>query len=262
MKTIKLIICLLFLGVFSFTSCTKDDTPNSNPVEDNDSDKMPDEPEEPSDPFKDYSVKTNKSGTLVIGDVFNLYAGKGVKHGDNSSGEFTKFDFSAGIGKKTDSSTEWDIAMRGTTIIINGGSKVVKFDKNELERTGNAAAYVADAYFDDVTTVDIAALKQDSSEGWAIPIASGNGWYSYSMQTHIITPIPKRTLVFRTRDGKNYVKVEILTYYKDYKNDTGDLTTARYYTFKYEYQTVADKASFETTFSNNLCKNELSNENF
>ena len=36
------------------------------------------------------------------------------------TGEFVKFDFST--GKTTTSNTDWDIALRGTTILVNGGA--------------------------------------------------------------------------------------------------------------------------------------------
>ncbi len=159
------------------------------------------------------------------------------------SGEFTKFDFAS--GQTTTSTTEWDIAFRGTTIIINGGSSFGATD--EPERTGNAAVYIQDGTFESVSTVDTPNLQQDSEEGYAIVTGSGNGWYTYNPANNSISPTPGKVIVIRTRDGK-YAKIEILSYYKDAPEDiTLDIATndARYYTFNYTYQPNEGTTTFE-----------------
>ena len=132
------------------------------------------------------------------------------------------------------SDTEWDIAFRGTSIIINGGTSLGTND--EPERTGNAGAYIADGTFASITEVDTSLLGQDSEAGYAIPSGSGNGWYIYNPQAFLITPIAGKVLVFRTRDGK-YAKVEILSYYENAPDNPDAMTDAsRYFTFNYIYQ--------------------------
>ncbi len=61
--------------------------------------------------------------------VSNLYAPQtgGQGSGEDISGEFTKFSFS--LGTTTTSETEWDIAFRGTSIILNGGSSMGTIDE-------------------------------------------------------------------------------------------------------------------------------------
>ena len=175
--------------------------------------------------------------------VLNLFAPQTGGQGDPVSGEFAKFDFNS--GQTTTDADEWDIAFRGTTIIVNGGVSLGTTD--EPERTGNAGAYIATGTFGEILEVTPDQFNQDSSEGYAIPSGSGNGWYNYNFMTNTIEPIPGKILVFRTRDGR-YAKVEILSYYKDAPEDITPEIAAndlRYYTFNYVYQPNAGETSFE-----------------
>jgi hypothetical protein len=170
----------------------------------------------------------------ISGRVENLHAPQ-VGFGDGS-GPFTKFSFKTGA--KTDSETDWDIAFRGRTIIVNGGAASGLTD--EPTRNGDAAAYIASGTFDDIDSVNIDELKQDSTQGLAIPTGSGNGWYNYTGDPdHLIVPIAGKILVFKTRDGK-YAKIEMLSYYED--SDTSN--DPRYLTFKYAYQANEGVATF------------------
>jgi len=205
MKTIKLLTLLaIFVG---FSSCSSDD----------------------DDPVV-LQVESEK--------VTNLYAPQiGGDQGQPASGEFVKFDFSTGL--VTTSSTDWDIAFRGTKIAINGGTSSGLTD--EPDRTGNAAAYLATGTFADVTNVDTDLLEPDSVNGLVL-----NNWYTYAgPPTHAINPIPGKILVIRTRDGK-YAKVEILSYYKDSpENPDSNIHDERYYTFDYVYQPNEGVTTFE-----------------
>ena len=60
------------------------------------------------------------------------------------------------------------------------------------------------------------------------------------LMTNLVTPIPGKVIVFKTRNG-NYAKIEILSYYKDQDN-TQD---SRYYTFNYIYNPNTGDTSFE-----------------
>lgn len=174
--------------------------------------------------------------------VSNLFAPQTGGQGQGPiSGEFTKFDFAT--GGETTSDTEWDIAFRGTTIIVNGGESQGTTD--EPGRTGNAGAYIALSTFDEVTDVEEELFDQDSVSELAISTGSDNGWYNYNFMTNVVSPLAGRILVFRTRDGK-YAKVEILSYYKDAPaNPDGFVDESRYYTFNYVYQPNEGVASFE-----------------
>ena len=87
MNTFKfLTLAVLFIG---FTSCSSDDDNSTTQLE-------------------------VESQTIT-----NLYAPQLGGQGQPTSGAFTKFDFAT--GQTTTSETDWDIAFRGTSIIVNGG---------------------------------------------------------------------------------------------------------------------------------------------
>ena len=165
--------------------------------------------------------------------VEDLHAPQEGGQGQPISGLFAKFDFESGL--QTESDSEWDVAFRGTSIIVNGGTSLGSAD--EPERTGDAGVYIFDGTMTEMTAVETSLIIQDSADGYAIISGSGNGWYTYAgAPTYLISPTPGKILVFRTRDGK-YAKMEILSYYlgapenPDAMSDPG-----RYYTFNYVYQ--------------------------
>ena len=148
------------------------------------------------------------------------------------TGKFEKFSFSEGDTVNHDN---WDVAFSGTTIIVNGGDR---YSVNQPERTGNAAVYIATGVMSDIRTVDLSKLEQDNTSGPAIVDdlgISGNGWASYDMSTHIISPIAGRILVFRTHDNK-YAKMEILYFYDSPDPQPSEGDYGGFYTFNYVYQ--------------------------
>lgn len=204
MNTIKfLTLAVLFIG---FTSCSSDDD-NGTPQQQVESE-----------------------------TVSNLYAPQNGGQGQGEiSGEFTKFNFSQGT--TTTSETDWDIAFRGTTIIVNGGTSLGTID--EPVRNGQAAGYIAESNFADVVSVNTELLAQDSEEGYVL-----SGWYTYNPQFHIINPTPGRILVIKTHDGK-YAKMEITSYYED-STPNAEIapTNYQYYNFNYVYQPNEGVATF------------------
>ncbi|MBD1260525.1 HmuY family protein [Maribacter polysiphoniae] len=197
MKTFKISI-LLAISILGLSSCSDDDDPVLLDVESS--------------------------------QVTNLHAEQTSDYTTSPptvAGEFIKFDFSS--GNTTESSTDWDIAFRGTSILVNGGEAMGLV--SEPERTGEAAAYIVDDTFASVLSISEGSFVQDSAEEFAITSGSGNGWYTYDSTTHIITATAGKILVFRTADG-HFAKVEILSYY--YDGDTSN--DSQYYTFNYVYQ--------------------------
>jgi len=202
MNTIKTTQLLALLTLFiGFTSCSDDDT---------------------------VSLLAIESET-----VSNLHAPQTGGQGQPVSGAFTKFDFAT--GQTTTSDTNWDIAFRGTSIIVNGGTTLGTND--EPNRTGNAAVYIANGTMASVTNVDASLFEQDSDTGYAISTGSGNSWYTYAgPPTHLITPTPGKILVVKTHKGL-YAKVEILSYYKDAPaSPDAFVDETPYYTFNYVFQ--------------------------
>ncbi|WP_024768105.1 HmuY family protein [Aquimarina macrocephali] len=157
--------------------------------------------------------------------------------GNPVGGVFTKFDFET--GKITTSDTDWDVAFRGTNIAVNGGT--VTGVAEEPARNGSVGAAVVTGTFAGVTSAKDVTFSQDADTVFAIPTGSDNGWYNYAgPPTHLISPIPGKILVFKTRNG-NYAKVEILSYYQD--EDTSK--KSQYYTFNYVYNPNKGETSFE-----------------
>ena len=165
--------------------------------------------------------------------VEDLHAPQEGGQGQPISGLFAKFDFESGL--QTESDSEWDVAFRGTTLIVNGGTSLGSAD--EPERTGDAGVYIFDGTMTEMTAVETSLIIQDSADGYAIISGSGNGWYTYAgAPTYLISPTPGKILVFRTRDGK-YAKMEILSYYLGApENPDAFSDPSRYYTFNYVYQ--------------------------
>lgn len=173
--------------------------------------------------------KTPVSAPIVSKQVKNLYAPQTGGQGQGAiSGEFVKFSFAEG---KTVTNDNWDIAFRGTAIIVNGGATIGLTD--EPNRTGNGALALESGIFADITKAPADAnFKQDAKENHALTAVSNKGWYSYDFTTHLINPIAGKVIVVKTHNG-HYAKMEIVSYYKD--TDATKRENARYYTFNYVY---------------------------
>ena len=170
--------------------------------------------------------------TLTTQTHKNLHAPQQGGQGQPVSGPFTKFSFSQNAVVTDDN---WDIAFRGSSIVVNGGTAIGITD--EPTRTKNAAVSIVNSTLDAVKSVpEASTFKQDAASTYAIPTGSGNGWYQYNPTNHLITPIPGKVFVVKTHDGK-YAKFEILSYYKDAPSNPDAFTTpSGYYTLKFVYQ--------------------------
>lgn len=210
MKT-QLIALTALTGIL-FASCDKDDVPA--PV----------------------TVQTKSVNNLQADTIVGI-SSMGQPYG---SGKYTLYSLETNaVIANTDSATaKWDIGFRGTTIIINGGNS----------GPGAGGAFVYTGIFADLKTIptDSTFRVDNAPTSYAIKTGSGNGWYNYNGATQLITPIPGRILVVRTATGK-YAKIEIQNYYKGgvtpdaTASDNVKLTTQRYYTFRYTYQSDGSK---------------------
>lgn len=133
--------------------------------------------------------------------------------------------FSLATGKEVPAadakSKNWDIAFSKTTIATNSGTS----------GPGEGGAIVLEKPFDLVSEAPKEGYKTDGDAGFAIPGGSGNSWYKYDMSVHAILPIPGRTLLVKTADGR-LAKVEIISYYKGAPEDV-PTEESSYYTFRY-----------------------------
>lgn len=174
---------------------------------------------------------TNTTTVLEVKTFSNLYAPQTGGQGQPVGGAFTRFSFAQNAIVTNDS---WDIAFRGTTILVNGGANIGITD--EPTRTGQAALSIVSNTLEAVKAYPAASsFKQDGANTYALPIGSGNGWYAYDAQTNLINPIAGKVFVVKTHDGK-YAKFEILSYYKDAPTAPTAQSETRYFTFRFAYQ--------------------------
>jgi hypothetical protein len=139
-----------------------------------------------------------------------------------NKGSFTLYSLADNkvIPNSDSATTKWDIGFKATTIIINGGSS----------GPGKAEAQVLSTIFKDLATAPDAGYATDATAKKAI-----SGWYSYNMNTHIISPVTGAVIVLKTATGK-YAKIEITSYYKDAPASPDENSLSRYYNFRFAYQ--------------------------
>ena len=147
MNCFKLIVSLLVLFVVS--SCLNDDPPRCEELlwyADNDGDSLGNPNDSISSCVQPAGYVANGDDSndddalnllpIVEGTVSNLHAPTDGFVGGTFAGPFTKFEFET--GEITTSETDWDIAFRATTLIINGGEDAGGND--EPVRNGNSAS--------------------------------------------------------------------------------------------------------------------------
>lgn len=182
-----------------------------------------------------------------------------------SNNRFTLYDLDAGaivlssdeadaaIRARDSASTAWDIGFRGTTIIVNGGTS----------GPGEGSAQLVTEAFVDVTDAPASGYIVDGSNttcptvetpGGTVPgstlaicTGSDNGWYNYSPQQNLISPLAGRTIVLTTGEG-DYAKVRILSYYQgNPATPDPNVDASRYYSFEYIVQPDGSRDFQETT---------------
>lgn len=128
-------------------------------------------------------------------------------------------------------STAWDLAFRGTTILVNGGAS----------GPGEGGAVVlGDTTFEAVTEAPPAEAyavdRGPANDETAIPGGAGNGWYDYDLVSGVVSPRPV-VIAVRTADGR-FAKVEVQSYYRGAPEPEAlDPTEGfRYYTFRFLVQ--------------------------
>jgi hypothetical protein len=182
---------------------------------------------------------TVKTANDIIADTIIGMAATGQPYG---SGKYTFYNLenNAIVPSSDSNTTRWDIGLRGTTIITNGGAS----------GPANGGAFVYIGTFEELKTIPAdSVFRTDAANNYAIPTGSNRGWYIYNAPVNLITPIPGRVLVIRTATGK-YAKLEILNYYKGgvtpdaSASENLKLKEQRYYKFRYIYQPNGSK-SFE-----------------
>ncbi|WPV01770.1 HmuY family protein [Mucilaginibacter sp. cycad4] len=129
----------------------------------------------------------------------------------NAADKMAYFNFEKGteVNEADTAKTGWDISFQHTGIIVQGAAE---------------GQIVSDASFDKIDKAPASGYKKGKQ---AIPWGSGNGWYTYNMDNHQISPIPGKVIFIHTAAGKFY-KLIIDSYYKD-----GPDGASANYTFRY-----------------------------
>ncbi len=140
------------------------------------------------------------------------------------STEIQYFDFSAGV--EVTSTDAWDIGIKGTTIITNGG----------INGNGGVEATTVAGIFDEMTEMPAnVTLGTDTNEVLAINKNTDftDRWYSYSQG--LISPVPGKVILLKDTEG-NYVKLEIQCYYRGCPASPVAGQDNGVYTFRYVHQ--------------------------
>ncbi|TDQ09780.1 HmuY family protein [Pedobacter metabolipauper] len=138
---------------------------------------------------------------------------------------------------------DWDLAFTGpynSEVFVN--NKNYSFNPGYQGEAEGMVLMLEQAY----NTVNQAPSDADfnASEankiGWASSVSS-NGWFFYSLNTHIMQAIPDRTYAIRLPDGK-YAKLQLVNAYKGNPPAVTDLNwPAPYFTFRYFVQQDGSK---------------------
>ncbi len=180
------------------------------------------------------------STTVAVQTATDIPADADAPVGDPSQApppDYTFYSLTEGrvVDEADSNSTQWDIALAGTTILVNGGTS----------GPGQGEAQVMSGVFSDLLEAPEAGYQTDSESGLAVPGGSGNGWYNYTggdTPSNAIIPIPGRVIVLRTAEG-NYAKLEVVSYYEGNPDtttpefaDNATRPAGRHYTFQYVMQ--------------------------
>ena len=188
----------------------------------------------------DESNDPDPSLSLEVQEATDIPADTDVTPGDPSLApppNYTFYSLEQGaiIDKADSNSTQWDIALAGTTILVNGGTS----------GPGQGEAQIVEGVFEEIEEAPETGYQTDSETGLAISSGSGSGWYTYTAESNppnAILPIPGRVILLRTAEG-NYAKIEIISYYQGNPDTSTDefanyqtRPPSRYYTFRYVLQ--------------------------
>jgi len=133
--------------------------------------------------------------------------------------------------------TEWDIKMA----YLYGGGKTKQIDiflnSGTVNPSGLTKGIIVDTTFDLLTTAPADSnfkIDDISTSGRILPIslAPPGNFFIYDGSSRTINPVAQRTLVIKTRLG-NYVKLQILSIYKDQPEKPTMFSEIGYYSFRY-----------------------------
>jgi HmuY protein len=176
---------------------------------------------------------------------------KNLQVNTKATDAFVKFNFEKNsIVDAADQN--WDIALRGTTILVNGGTAIydpakdpkdpkdpqqkIKIEQEPARKKGAFGAIQAiKASYADLKKIDATKLKQDADQAYALSPSSDKSWFNEDKTTKIISPIKGSILIIRTHDDK-LVKLQMKSYYQDAPAVPTSASKSGFYSFIYQYQ--------------------------
>lgn len=136
-------------------------------------------------------------------------------------------------------SSGWDIAFNGTRVMLNGGAAgpggvdgvclcenlgLSDAQVQELTAEGELSAFQA---------VDAAGIPTDAWEEDVL-VPAIDGWYSYDMDTHVVSAAPENSWKIRASDGTTFAKFRVIELNGSSQADAGEVT------FEYALQASRD----------------------
>lgn len=138
-------------------------------------------------------------------------------------------------------SLDWDMAFTdiyNSYITINNGD--IEYSPS-YGGTGKGKIIVIDALFDKLDQAPSEAefdafMENQTYTGWENFPPTDKGWYFYSLESHIMSPISGVVIVIKTANG-NYAKIEMGSHYLGSPENPTVNTPAPYFNFRYYVQT-------------------------
>lgn len=165
----------------------------------------------------------NKNETLpLVVPVITTTQTLPVNFSTASKFAFFSFKDSAVIANSDSATSKWDFGLRFTTFIVNSNAS----------GPGNAGVIVQDGIYSGISAAPTTGFAYDSSSS-KLAIKDGS-WYNYVPSTRSFAPKAGKVFIFKTANGINYVKMELISV--DYAPFTGQVPVTLLYKFQYTYQ--------------------------
>jgi hypothetical protein len=157
------------------------------------------------------------------------------------SGVYNVRNFHQGTVTDLTDTTKW--ATRSSVyyydILNSDGGSSTNFDfKFQGSATGDFVAnttkynvFFADVAYGSVTSTTTKTAVASGTLGYN---SSGTGWYNYDISTHMVTPVPNRTIILNAKTGTKKYKIRINSIYWNATPVGTPATNYPYYSIDYQ----------------------------
>lgn len=147
------------------------------------------------------------------------------------------FNFRTGKEVELPQGDNWDMGFDHAQMLINGG------DMPNPKREGNAKAAIANVSYADLKEIpNLSILKQDvgKKEDFALGYRNGGKSWYYMTDELFYLPYTNKCVFLQTADGKGFVKMEVISFYRDNPSFKGQSYASLshregFYTLRYQY---------------------------